>query len=189
MEAKDKETSETENVDLRISELKSQLQKSYDIFHKAHNQLGQFSFDSSSFSASSSSNITCGDVPSMNCDDLKEVLNAGSIEDTISVFKSKVEPGSQKYDFPNFSNFMRIMNDLQSNLEVLQKSQDTYSKLADDVNGEMNMLQKRLEESVEEINDLIVEDLDDDDGFSSDGDDEEAEHEQNESLGTDSFSD
>lgn len=189
MEVKDKETPETENVEYRISELKSQLQKSYDIFHKAHNQLGQFSFDSSAFAGTSSGMNE--DVPSINCQDLKEILNAETIEDSISMFKSKVEPGSQKYDFPNFSNFMRIMNDLQSNLDTLQKSQDSYSKLADDVNGEMNMLQKRLEESIEEINDLIVQDHDD--GFSSDGDEEEEEEEhddeQNESVGTDSFSD
>lgn len=197
MDGKDKETCDAENVEMRITELKSQLQKSYDIFHRAHLQLGQFSFDSSTFASTSSSSAAGEDVPQIKTEDIKEILNAGSVEDSISIFRSKVGSSSQKIDFPNFSSFVRIMNDLQSNLDGLQKSQDSLAKLTEDVNEEMNMLQKRLEESVEEINELIVENLDDDDGFSShegdnedDGDEEEDESSPGEEdLGTDSFSD
>lgn len=198
MEIKDKETCEAENVELRISELKSQLQNSYEVFQKAHLQLGTFSFDSKSFANPSTSSSSIQDVPQIETDDIKEILNAGSVEDSISIFKSKVGSSSdhKKVDFPNFSNFMRIMNDLQSNLDGLQKSQVTLAKLTEDVNDEMNMLQKRLDESVDEINELIGDRRDDDDGFSSDeGDDDDEEEEaagdedENESFGTDSYSD
>lgn len=186
-----KEVAENENFEVKISELKSQLQKSYEVFRNAHDQLGKFSFDSTSFAASSSSG-NFQDFASLKPTDVKDIISAESIDDSIALFRSKTKFDSpvDKANFPNFTNFIRIMNDLQSNLESLKESQCTFSKMAEDVDEEMNVLQKRLEESLEEIKDLVVEN---DDGFSSEDDDDDdepgEEEEEEDSLGTESLSD
>jgi hypothetical protein len=188
-----KEVAENENFEVKITELKSQLQKSYEVFRNAHDKLGKFSFDSTLFAASSSSGNS-QDFAALKPRDVKDIINAESIDDSISLFRSKTKFNSpiDKINFPNFTNFIKIMNDLQSNLESLKESQNTFSKLAEDVDEEMNVLQKRLEESLEGIKDLVVEN---DDGFSSDSDDDEnelegeEEEEDEDSLGTVSLSD
>jgi hypothetical protein len=187
-----KEIAENENFEVKIGELKSQLQKSYEVFRNAHDQLGKFSFDSFPSAATSSSG-NFEEFSSLKAQDVKEIFNADSIDDSISIFRSKAKLFENPITFPNFTNFVRIMNDLQSNLESLKESQNTFSKLAEGVDEEMNVLQKRLEESLEEIKDLVVENLDDDDGFSSEDEDEdeeiEEEDEEEDSLGTESLTD
>lgn len=177
-----KEISEAENLELRISEMKSQFQKSYDIFIKAHEQLAKISFDSSSLISSASG---LGALAPLETNDIDEILGAGSIEACISTLREKTsdEHDPTENTFPEATKLLSIMNVLQTDIESLTESQKNFTKLADDVNHEMSLFEARMEETINQLDDLVVESIDGSDSSHhdefSDGEEEE------ESFGSD----
>lgn len=176
------EISETENLELRISAMKAQFQESYDVFIKAHDELSRISFDPSTI-ITSSDNL--GTLAQLESKDINEIVGAGSIDDCISTLRSKVktEADAQPNTFPDVAKLLTIMNSLQVDIESLTESQKRFTKLTDDVNQEMNLFEKRMEESITQLDDLVVESLEDSEQSHQDDDEEE------ETFGSESFSD
>lgn len=79
------------------------------------------------------------------------------------------------------------MSGLQSDIHSLTENQKQFSQLTDDVNKEMSLFEKRMEDSVSQLNDLVVESLDGSD--SGQHDDERSDDEDEETFGSESFSD
>lgn len=178
-----KEITEAENLETRISEMKSQFQKSYDIFMKAHDDLSKISFDPSTFPTGDN----FGALSKLEPKDVNEILDAGSIDDCISTLRSKLRPDDKpaQNTFPDVTELLSIMNGLQTDIESLTENQKHFTKLASDVNAEMSMFEKRMEESAEQLNDLVVESLDGSDTSQP----EECSDEEEENFGSEWFSD
>lgn len=174
-----KEISEAENLELRISEMKTQFQKSYDVFIKAHEQLAKISFDSSTFTPSAGG---LGALSQLDTKDIDEILSAGSIDACISALREKTnddEHEPTENTFPEVSKLLSIMNGLQTDIESLTESQKHFTKLAEDVNQEMSLFEARMEDSINQLEDLVVESIDGSDTSQreefTDGDEEEEE--------------
>lgn len=181
-----KEITEAETLENRISEMKSQFQKSYDVFIKAHEELSRISFDSEAFSAQSGD---LGSLAKLETDDINEILNAGSIDECISALRSKIpiENVNTQNTFPDVSKLLAIMNSLQTDIESLSENQKQYTKLSNEVNAEMSMFEKRMEESICQLDNLAVETVDDLESSQSNGDCSDEQEEEN--FGSESFSD
>jgi hypothetical protein len=174
---------EVENLELRISDMKSQFQKSYDVFIKAHEKLAKISFDSSTFKASTGGDL--GVLSQLETKDVDEILQAGTIDDCISTLRDKTndEDETTEITFPEVTKFMSIMNGLQTDIDSLTESQKYFTNLADDVNKEMSLLEARMEDSINQLEDLVVESVDGSD-TSQQNDFSEVEEEE-ESFGSD----
>lgn len=182
------EVLEAESLELRISEMKSQFQQSYDVFIKAHEELSKISFDSLNLT-SSGSGERFNPLSQLEVDDVNEIVEAGSIDDCLSTLRSKMKPDDEKHPntFPDITKLLCIMSGLQSDIHSLTENQKQFSQLSDDVNKEMSLFEKRMEDSVSQLNDLVVESLDGSD--SGQHDDERSDDEDEETFGSESFSD
>lgn len=177
-----KEISEAENLELRISEMKTQFQKSYDVFIKAHEQLAKISFDSSTFTPSTGG---LGALSQLETKDIDEILGAGSIDECISTLREKTDEEQKPLEntFPEVTKLLSIMNSLQTDIESLTESQKHFTKLADDVNQEMSLFEARMDDSINQLEDLVVESIDGSD--TSQRDDFSDVDEEEESFGSD----
>lgn len=180
------EVAEAVSLEQRISAMKTQFQQSYDVFMKANEELTKISFDPSKFSAGES----LGVLANLETSDVNEIIEAGSVDDCISALRSKIKTHSADLPitFPDVTRLLSIMNGLQFDIESLTESQKQFSKLTDDVKQEMSMYEKRMEDSINQLDDLVVESLDgsessESEGFAGDGNEDE------ETFGSDTFSD
>lgn len=176
------EISEKENLELRISDLKSQFLKSYDIFNKAHEQLSKISFDPSMLTTST------GDVGPLNqleSKDIDEILAAGSVDACILKMREKTKDdfAPTPTTYPEVTRLLTIMNGLQTDIESLTESQKQFTKLVDDVNQEMSLFEARMEDTMNELEDLTVESVHDGSDESC-HDDLSGEEEETESFGS-----
>lgn len=178
-----KEIEEAENLEFRITEMKSQFQKSYDVFIKAHEDLSKISFDPSTFAASGGN---LGSLAQLDTKDIDEILDAGSIDDCISTLRSKVKTDDDNIqnNFPDVTKLLSIMNGLQTDIESLTENQNRFTKLTNEVNEEMSMFEKRMEDSINQLDELIDESVN---GSDSSQQDEFSDEE--ETLGSESLSD
>lgn len=176
-----------ENLELRISEMKAQFQQSYDVFIKAHEELSKISFDSSTIPISCES---LGPLSKLQKEDVNEIVSAGSIDQCISMLRSKVPNTEAEHPstFPDVTKLLSIMSGLQLDIESLTENQKQFSKLTEDVNNEMSMIEKRIENSVQQIGDLVVESLDSSES-SQQEDDFFEDIEEEETFGSESLSD
>lgn len=185
----EEEIAEAEGLELRMSVMKSQFQQSYDIFMKAHEELSKITFDSSTFPPGSGS---LGPLMQLETNDVNEIVGAGSIDGSISILRAKM--GKNDADnlntFPDVKKLLSIMNGLKIDIESLNENQKKFAKLSEEVNNEMNMFEKRMEDSISQLDDLVVESLDNsetsqfyDDQEEDDDDEEEA------TIGSESLSD
>lgn len=149
----------SENLELRISEMKSQFQKSYDVFINAHEQLSKISFDPSVWSPSSGD---AGPLSQLELKDVDDILAAGSVDACISTLREKVkeETKSKPATIPEVSRLLSIMNVLQTDIESLTESQQHFTELVDDVNQEMSLFEARMESTMNQLDDLVVESVD-----------------------------
>src|SRR5690349_17887986 len=85
-EMEKEEIAEAVSLEHRISEMKTQFQQSYDVFIRAHEELSKISFDSSKFAAGDS----LGGLSNLEANDVKEIVEAGSIDQCISTLRSKI---------------------------------------------------------------------------------------------------
>ena len=177
------EIAEAESLETRITAMKAQFQKSYDVFIKANEELSKISFDSLDLSSAGSS---LGPMAQLESEDINEIVGAGSIDECISALRSKIKSDDKEQlnTFPDVSKLLSIMNGLQSDIESLAQNQKQFSELSEEVNNEMSMFEKRVEKSVNQLNDLVVESLD-----GSDQDEKCSDEEEEESLGSESCSD
>lgn len=180
------EVLEAENLELRISEMKSQFQKSYDVFIKANEQLSKISFDSLSLNSSDES---IGVLSQMDTSDINEIVSAGSVDACLATLRSKLRLDKEAHQntFPDVSKLINIMNILQNDIESLTQNQKEFSQLTDDVNNEVSVLEKRMEDSIKQLEELNVES--DGENDSSEHDECSADDEEEETFGSDSFSD
>jgi hypothetical protein len=139
--------------------MKSQFLKSYEVFNKAHEQLSKISFDPSIFASSGGD---AGPLSKLEPKDVDEILAAGSIDSCISTLreKTKKEAESTPNTFPEVARLLSIMNGLQTDIESLTESQKQFTKLVDDVNTEMSLFEARMEDTVNQLSDLVVESID-----------------------------
>lgn len=149
----------SENLELRISEMKSQFQKSYDVFINAHEQLSKISFDPSVWSPSSGD---AGPLNQLELKDVDDILAAGSVDACISSLREKIkeEIKSKPATIPEVSRLLSIMNVLQTDIESLNESQQHFTQLVDDVNQEMSLFEARMENTMNQLDDLVVESVD-----------------------------
>lgn len=182
------EIAEAENLELRISEMKSQFQQSYDVFIKAHEELSKISFEPTNFSAPGE---TLGPLAKLETKDINEIIDAGSIEECISKLRAKIKSGNEDFPstFPDVTRLLSIMNGLQMDIESLQSNQKHFAKLTDDVNQEMSLCEKRMEDSIGQLDDLVVESLDGSESSKRDDDEYSGEEEEEETFGSESCSD
>lgn len=169
-----KEICETENLESRISEMKSQFQKSYDVFIKAHEQLSKISFDPSIFTPSSGD---AGPLNQLGTTDTDEILAAGTVDNCISTLREKIKEDTKTTPttFPEVTKLLSIMNGLQTDIEKMTDTQSHFSKLVDDVNQEMSLFEARMEENINKLDDLVVESIDGHDEFSVGEEEEDSE--------------
>lgn len=178
------EIAEAASLELRISEMKTQFQQSYDVFIRAHEELSKISFDPSMFSDGGS----LGVLANLGTKDVNEIINAGSVDDCISTLRSKISFDSTDIPntFPDVTKLLSIMNGLQFDIESLTESQKQFSNLSDEANQEMSLFEKRMEDSINQLDDLVVESLD---GSDSSKHDDLAGEEEDETYGSDCVSD
>lgn len=179
------EITETENLEKRISEMKSQFQQSYDVFIRAHEELSKINFESLNLSSTAES------LNHFEPGDMNEIIDAGSIDDCISMLRSKVKidgEGQQEILPEPVHKLLNIMNGLQSDIESLAENQKQFSKLSADVNNEMSLFEKRMQDSVTQLDELVVESLDGSESSHHDKECFEIEEEE-ESFGSEYFSD
>lgn len=178
----EEEILEAESLELRISEMKSQFQQSYEVFMKAHEELSKISFDPDVLTSSGAS---LGPLAKLETKDVNEIVHAGSIDDCILKLRSKITSENEEHEntFPDVTKLLKIMSGLQVDIESLTESQNQFSKLTDDVNQEMVLIEKRLQESVSQLDDLVVDSAD-----ASDSSHDEC-CEEEETFGSDSLSD
>lgn len=178
----EEEILEAESLELRISEMKSQFQQSYEVFMKAHEELSKISFDPDVLTSSGTS---LGPLAKLETKDINEIVHAGSIDDCILKLRSKIKSEDDEHEntFPDVTKLLKIMSGLQVDIESLTESQNQFSKLTDDVNQKMVLIEKRLQDSVSQLDDLVVE--------SADGSDTSHDEscEEEETFGSDSLSD
>lgn len=179
------EVLEAENLELRISEMKSQFQQSYDVFIKANEQLSKINFESLNFTPPDE---TLGVFSQMDTGDINEIVGAGSIDACLASLRSKLRTDKEAHQntFPDITKLISIMNSLQTDIESLTENQKHFSQLTDDVNTEVSLLEKRMEDSIKKLDDLAIESANEDDSCHHDecsADDEE------ETFGSDSCSD
>lgn len=178
----EEEILKAESLELRISEMKSQFQQSYDVFMKAHEELSKISFDPDVLTTSG---VSLGPLAKLEKEDVNEIVHAGSIDDCISKLRSKITCEDEEHEitFPDVTKLLKIMSGLQVDIESLTESQNQFSKLSEDVNQEMILIEKRLQDSVSQLDDLVVE--------SANGSDTSHNEfcEEEETFGSDSFSD
>lgn len=151
-----------ESLELRISEMKSQFQQSYDVFIRAHEELSKISFDSLQ-SASAGVESRLGPLSHLEPGDVNEIIDAGSIDDCLSTLRSKIKPENKddpNNTFPDITKLLCIMNGLQTDIHSLTENQKQFSQLTEDVSNEMSLFEKRMEESISQLDDLVVESLD-----------------------------
>lgn len=153
------EVPEVENIEHRISDMKSQFMKSYEVFNKAHEQLSKISFDPSIFASSAGD---AGPLSQLEPKDVDEILTAGSIDNCISTLREKTKGDAETTPntFPEVTRLLSIMNGLQTDIESLTESQKHFTKLVDDVNQEMSLFEARMEDTVNQLSDLVVESVD-----------------------------
>lgn len=173
-----------ENLELRISEMKSQFQQSYDVFIKAHEELSKITFDSLNLPSAAGVD-RFGALSQLEPEDVNEIVDAGSIDDCLSALRSKVKPKleEQPNTFPDVAKLLCIMNGLQSDIHLLTANQKHFSQLTDEVNNEMSLFEKRMEDSISQLGDLVTESSDE--SVLSQHDEEEDE----ETFGFESLSD
>lgn len=177
------EIAEAENLELRISNMKTQFQESYNVFIKAHDELSRISFDPSTI-ITSADNL--GALSQLETKDVDEIVGTGSIDECMSTLRSKMKPelDDQPNTFPDVNKLLSIMSGLKIDIESLTESQLKFTKLTDDVNQELSMFEKRMEDSVAQLDELVVESL-----KGSDGSNRECSDEEEETFGSESFSD
>lgn len=154
---------EKENVELRIGEMKKQFQKSYEIFINANVELSKLSFD----------NLKHQDKPigiDLNKHDMNEILIADSVDESIDLLRSKIDKDDDKIKsaFPDISKLLKIMSNLQLEMDGLNENQNLFAKLATDVNEEMNRFEKEIEHSANQLSDLTAEHSDEEEGEEAD---------------------
>lgn len=172
---------ETGSVEKRISQMKAQFQRSYDVFIKANEELSKISIESLDLTSAGSSQFA-----GLNSDEINEIVDAGSVDDSLSKLRLKIEPDIDETDtFPDISRLLNIMSSLQSDIDSMTENQKQFARLSEDVNQEMNLFEKRMEDSMNQLNELVVESVD----VSSD-ECSEVEHEkEEESFGSETLSD
>lgn len=164
---KSEEGCEKENVEIRIGEMKKQFQKSYEIFVNANAELSKISFDSMKDKPIGSEAIA-----SLNTTEVNEILTADSVDDSIKLLRSKINNDDEnlKSAFPDISKLLKIMSNLQSEMDGLKEKQNIFTKLATDVNEEMNRFEKEIEMTANQLSELTGEHTDEEEGV--EGDDE-----------------
>lgn len=179
------EIAQAESLEHRISEMKTQFQQSYDVFIRAHEELSKITFDPSKFSSLE----TLGALTHLEAKDINEIIVAGSIDDCISALRSRIKSDKDEHSntFPDVTKLLSIMNGLQVDIETLTENQKQFSKLSDEVNQEMKLFEVRMEESISELDDLIVESREG--SVSSQHDEYSAGEEEEETFGSEHFSD
>jgi chromosome segregation ATPase len=171
---------EEESMELKIGEMKKQFQKSYDIFMKANEELSKLSFD---YLTSIKDNETfSSNFDKISDVDVHDILNAPTIDDSIEKLRSKIHGDDEKFKntFPDVAKLLKIMNNLQTDIESLRTKQDNFVKLTNEVNDEMNRFEKQIENISSDLDDLTIasshnegnDDYDDDDGYNFDDSEE-----------------
>lgn len=163
----DKEKSddvEKENVEMRIGEMKKQFQKSYEIFMNANVELSKLSFDN---------NLKLQDKPTgidLNKGDINEILTADSLDESIELLRCKIDKDDDKIKsaFPDISKLLKIMSNLQLEMDGLNENQNLFAKLAIDVNEEMNRFEKEIELSANQLSELTGDHSDEEEGEEAD---------------------
>lgn len=160
---------EPENIELRINEMKNQFQKSYEIFMSANAELSKISFSNFNFQDKTFNSEA---VAGLNASDVDEILTAGSVDDSIEKLRTKISTDDENFKktFPDISKLLKIMNNLQSEIDGLQDKQDQFSKLANDVNEEMNRFEKEIDAAASQMSEITGEHTDEEIG--EDADDE-----------------
>lgn len=169
MDKEKSENGEKENIELRIGEMKQQFQKSYEIFMKANAELSKLSFESlllqeKDFGSAAISNLKTKEVD--------EILTADSIDDSIKLLRTKIDKdeGNSKTSFPDVAKLINIMNNLRFEIDGMKEKQDSFAKLASDVNEEMNRFERELELTATHLSELTGEHSDEE--YGEDADDE-----------------
>ena len=150
-------------LESRIGEMKKQFQKSYEIFIKANEELSKLNFDYLNLYESKESQALNDIFSNLDVKDVNEILGEKSIDDSIQKLRSKIHKDDEKFktSFPDVTKLLKIMNSLQTDIESLKEQQDEFVKLTQDVNEEMNRFEKEIEDSANELDDLVTESLDD----------------------------
>lgn len=148
-------------IESRIGEMKKQFQKSYEIFIKANEELSKLNFDYMSL-YESKENEAIDEILRLDVKDVNDILGAQSIDDSIDKLRSKIREDDEKFksSFPDISKLLKIMNNLQVDIESLKDQQDYFVKLTKDVNEEMSRFEREIENSASQLDDLTVESLD-----------------------------
>lgn len=162
MNKKDKSSEEQPALESRISIMKQQFQKSYDIFIKAHDELLKISFDNLTLPENKDFKIN-EKFTNLDTEDVKDILASKSVDDSIQKLQSKVNHDDENFinTFPDITKLIKIMNSLQGDIKSLKEQQDSFTKLANDVKDEMNRFEKEIEGTSSQLNDLNVESVDD----------------------------
>lgn len=170
-------------LESRIGEMKKQFQKSYEIFIKANEELSKLNFDYLSL-YESKENEAISDILKLDVKDVNEILCADSIDDSIEKLRSKIREDDEKFktSFPDITKLLKIMNNLQVDIESLKEQQDQFVKLTQDVNEEMNRFEKGLEESTNYLDDLVVESINSDENGEEQEDETDSSTENDEEL-------
>lgn len=161
---------EKENVEMRIGEMKNQLQKSYEIFMNANAELSKLSFDN--LKLQDNKPLASDVFESLNKVEINEILAADSVDDSIKLLRSKIsdEDDKMKNAFPDLSKLLKIMSNLQTEMNGLKEKQNIFAKLANDVNEEMNRFEKEIDRTATQLSEITGEHTDEEEGV--DGDDE-----------------
>jgi hypothetical protein len=168
----DKEIMEADDVELRITGMKAQFQASYDVFIKAHEDLSKISFDPSAFA---DTGLNSPALAQLETKEIDEILDAGTIDDCIRTLRSKINTENEAHQncFPktkaNVTKLLKIMNGLQTDIESLTDKQKQIVKLTTDISEEMSMFEKRMEDSMSQLDDLVLESMYESDSIQDDG--------------------
>lgn len=154
---KDKVNEPEPPIETRIGEMKKQFQKSYDIFMRAHDELTKLNFDHLTLHRENRELNEA--ISKLNTNDVNEILGSASIDDSIKILRSKINSDDEKIKstFPDITKLLKIMNNLQIDIESLREQQDKFVKLTNDVHEEMNRFEKEIEETSNQLDDLTVE--------------------------------
>lgn len=157
---------EKENIERRIGEMKKQFQKSYEIFIKANAELSKLSFDG----LKQNFPIVTENLSNLNANEVDEILTADTVDDSIKILQSKIsdEDENLKNSFPDISKLLKIMSNLQIEMDGLKEKQDSFAKLTTEVNEEMNRFEREIEIASNQFSELTGDHSDEEQGVDAD---------------------
>ncbi|KAG5670958.1 hypothetical protein PVAND_001187 [Polypedilum vanderplanki] len=167
-------------IETRIGEMKKQFQKSYDIFMRAHDELTKLNFEH--LTVHRENRELNEAISKLNTSDVNEILGTTSIDDSIQILRSKINSDEEKIKstFPDITKLLKIMNNLQIDIESLREQQDKFVKLTNDVHEEMNRFEKEIEEASNQLDDLTVESVDSSGSSSNEEEEDDVSHDDDE---------